>query len=865
MIRLLTALLLFVPLALFGQTRSVRQAMEEMRQSHGVFFVYDASLRLDAPYKGVSLRGKPLKEALRLLFCDTDIRYKRRGRNIMLWRETRVEAKPKAPRLQTYVVRGLVTDSIGEPIANASVIELAARQGALTNERGRYVLHLPKGGHRLAASYLGSRSVATVQLGSNTELNFVLASEKALDEVTVVADLNSSTRTTQTGKRTLTAEDLNREYALLSSPDLVKVIQQTSGVTSGAELASGLYVHGGAGDENLFLLDGTPLYQTNHSLGLFSAFNTDIIKNVDFYKSGFPARYSGRVSSITDVRTRDGDMKHVHGTFSLGLIDGRLQVEGPVVKDKTSFNIALRRSWIDLLLKPAYALINSGNDEEKYSFGYAFYDLNAKVTHRWGNGHLAWLSLYTGSDNYSIHDTSSWEGYVTDTENRLSWGNTNVTLGTDLRLGTAVSASLAAVATYSHSLHDADEDDAYRYDDGTRRRFSLDVTSNRTRMYDVGAKADCRWYPRGHRVRFGGAFTHHSFRPQTTSQSFFYGDEAEQVDTSHVAESNRTSSNELSLYVEDELDFSRHWSAGLGCSYTFVHTQGTGYHLLDPRFALKYGWNDGMAVKISFTRMSQSVHRIASTFLELPTDFWVPTTSAVRPTVSHQWAGGFYVERKAWTASLEGFFKRTSRLLQYKEWLGLLPPAARWSQNITEGDGRACGVELDAAYRTPRMRASLAYTLSWSERRFPLLHAGWFRDQFDNRHVLDLNVRYKLSGRLSLSAAWTFHSGNRITLPEGYALQPSTPGEKSGEEAGFIYSSPNNVALPAYHRLDLGADFRHTGKHGREHVWNVSVYNAYCHMNTMFVKVHKNDDGTFSARCKGYIPIIPSVSYTLKF
>lgn len=860
------AFLLFwaIPMTLLGQTRTMRQALEEVKQMHNVFFVYDASLKLDAPYKGNSLKGQTLKASLRLLFENTDVHYKRSGRNIMLWRETQATAKPKMPKLQKYVVHGLVTDSVGEPIVNASVTDASTQQGTLSDERGRYLLHLPKGRRRLSVSYMGRESAKTIQVERDEELDFTLANERQLEEVIVVADLKSPTSTAQTGKRTLTASDINTEYALLSSPDLVKVLQQTSGVASGVELASGMYVHGGSGDENLFLLDGTPLYQTNHSLGLFSAFNTDIVKNVDFYKSGFPARYCGRVSSITDVRTRDGNMQSMHGAFSLGLIDGRIQVEGPIVKDRTSYNIALRRSWIDLLLKPACALINSGDDEEKYTLGYVFYDLNAKVTHHWGSN-LAWLSLYSGRDQYGVHDKSMWSGYVTDTENKLSWGNTNITLGTDLRLSTALSASLAAIATYSHSLHDAYEDDTYHYDDGTRRRFSLDVTNNRTEMCDFGGKADFRWYPRGHRVRFGGAFTHHAFRPQTTSQSCYYGDLSEREDTSRVEEQSRTSSNELSLYLEDELSLSRRFSSVLGCSYTFVHTQGKSYHLLDPRLALMYECRKDLAVKMSFTRMSQSVHRIASTFLDLPTDFWIPTTSEVRPTVSNQLAGGCYFNREAWTVSLEGFYKHTSHLLQYREWLGFLPPAARWRQNITEGDGRSWGAELDVSFRVPRLSTTLAYTLSWSERNFPELHEGWFRDQFDNRHKLDLNVRYKLTSHVSLSAAWTYHSGNRITLPEGYAVQPSLPDGQADTELDYIYSSPNNFSLPAYHRLDLGAEFRRTTKRGRERIWNVSVYNAYCHLNTMFVKVRKNDDGTFSARCKGYIPIIPSVSYILKF
>lgn len=863
--------LLVLPSCVWAQHASVHQMMTSVSRREGVFFVYDASLDLSQPYKGVSLDGKPLRECLSLLFDGTDIHYRRHGKNVMLWRDK--HPKPARPREQPqkeklFVVCGTVKDENGEPVINASVFNPRTRQGVLTNERGQYCLRLSAGRHSLTASFTGCTPQTTsLLLKKNTTLDFSLQSTLELAEVTVVADMNSPTLTTTTGKRTLTAADINTEFSLLSSPDLVKTLQRTSGVAGGVELTSGLMVHGGNGDENLFLLDGTPLYQTNHSLGLFSAFNTDIIKNVDFYKSGFPARYSGRVSSITDVRTRDGDAQQIRGLFSLGLVDGRLQVEGPIVKDKTSFNIALRRSWIDLLLKPAYALINSqAGDGEKYSFGYAFHDLNARITHRLCNGQSLWLSVYEGSDHYSIGDQSAWDGYFTDTNNRIGWGNLNVALGADVRLSHTLSLAATAIGSYSRSHQSSDEDDTYHYADGTRRRFSLAINDNHTRMHDLGAKADFRWEAgRGHRIRFGGSYIHHVFRPQTTRQTFYYGDASESVDTSFVEERSRTASDEMTLYAEDEMDLTQRLSASLGCSYTLTHVSGRIYHLLDPRLAFRHRLNDHLTLKLSYTRMSQSVHRIASTFLELPADFWVPTTSTLRPTQSWQMAGGVYLQQGPWTATLESFYKRTDHLLTYRNWMGLQPVAALWQDNVTVGKGRSWGAELDVFYRTPRVRASLSYTLSWSKRLFPEIQDGWYNDQFDNRHKLDLSLRYKLSRRISAYAAWTYHSGNRVTLPVGYAPQPQMPGEKETMTGGFIYGQPNNFTLPAYHRLDIGADFHHTTKRGRDCIWNVSLYNAYCHLNTMYVKLQGHSDGTVSAQCKGFIPVIPSVSYTIKF
>ena len=297
--------LLFSPAGALAQT--VRKQMEQLQAEHGIGFVYDSSLPLDAAYQGEPLSALPLEQALEQLFARTNIIYKVQGDHVLL--------KTKGPKGERYTVSGHVSDHQGELLINATVYDLTTRQGTMTNEYGYYSLTLPAGDHQLRFTYVGhQQQTLSLTLTSHRTQNVTLPASQQLQEVVVTADLNSPIVGTQMGKHSLSQADIKTEFSLLSSPDVVKALQRLSGVQEGIELASGLYVHGGNGDENLFLLDGTPLYSANHSLGLFSSFNADMVKNVDFYKSGFPARYSGRLSSVVDVRTNDGNMQQWHGS-----------------------------------------------------------------------------------------------------------------------------------------------------------------------------------------------------------------------------------------------------------------------------------------------------------------------------------------------------------------------------------------------------------------------------------------------------------------------------------------------------------------------------------------------------------------------
>lgn len=361
-------------LNLYAQTKStnMKQVIEILQKWYQVNFVYDASLE-NIKLANTPLINNSLEENLKTVLNKTGICWEKKDNYILLFRQ------------KQYTYSGYVCQDNGETLINATIFDQTTKTGTLSNEHGFFSLTLSEGKHSIRISSIGyQETMNEIDLKADCQTTVYLKENTIpLADIEIIGNLNSPLNTTQTGKVSFTSEQLHTEYSLLSSPDLVKTIQNVPGVSSGTELLSGLYVHGGKNDENLFLLDGTPIYQINHVGGLFSAFNTDIIKNVDFYKSGFPARYGGRLSSVIDVRTKDGDMKEFHGNFSLGLIDGRIQFEGPIIKNRTSFNIAMRRSWADLLTAPAFAIFNrvqSNNDH--LNARYAFHDINGKITHR---------------------------------------------------------------------------------------------------------------------------------------------------------------------------------------------------------------------------------------------------------------------------------------------------------------------------------------------------------------------------------------------------------------------------------------------------------------------------------------------------
>jgi hypothetical protein len=706
---------------------------------------------------------------------------------------------------------------------------------------------------------------------------FIEEQHDTINESIVTAQTSKELNTTQTGFQKLDKIVFERGYAMFSSPDVIKAIQQLPGVASGTELLSGMYVRGGDGSDNLYLLDGVPLYQVSHLGGIFSSFNTDVLESLDFYKSGFPARYGGRMSSVVDVKTKDGDFREYHGLASIGLLDGRLQFEGPIIKDKTSFNIGLRRSWLDVLTVPTTYLI-SDLEDVKLRLKYAFWDLNANLTHKFSDENKLTLRIYGGRDKAKFgqaRDHKYFEGEedlsgsMYDFEWGLGWGNFVTSLNWDYRFNPSHEMSAKVYFSRYGSLFSMYDYYEYRGDDGKVEQYSISDNRNSSQTSDIGFRADFSYRPNAsHHIRYGTLLQYHFYSPEHSIYNYAqaYSTVTNNEDRSY---SNHAESFEPAVYIEDEMIITDWFTANVGLRYSSVWAQNKVYHNIQPRAALRFAVGDNTSIKMSYSEMAQNNHLVSSNYLSLPTSFWMPSTDKIAPSKSRQLSAGVYFNLPHNIKfNVEGYGKTMDNLLEFRGKWGIYPPIHLWEESLVVGKGRSWGVESELSWADSKTSLTAYYTLSWSQRFFEDFYQFWYKDRNDNRHKLTLTGTRRIGKKFEVYASWNYHSGGWMTSQS----QAIWEGEV-GKWPEMFFSYPNNLQVPDYHRLDLGCNFHKTTKRGNESIWNLSFYNAYCRINPIIAYVAERYDFTeenlagfnFVGQAFGIIPIIPSFSYTLKF
>jgi len=688
-----------------------------------------------------------------------------------------------------------------------------------------------------------------------------------LNAARITAIKEKMRNTTQTGLMHIESKELASGVALFGSPDVVKKLQLLPGVAAGNELMSGLYVHGGDGADNLYLLDGVPLYNISHFGGLFSSFNTDVIDNLDFYKSGFPARYGGRLSSVVDVETRAGDMEHYHGSVSLGLIDGRLQAEGPIIKGKTSFNVGLRRSWMDVVTIPAILYANSQNgDDQTVGGGYSMSDVNARITHRFGPGHELNVCFYAGLDN--LHASMDETNYAIDQDGQsrsgpskmevsVKWGS--LTASASHKYAFSKKLKEQTILYYSQSTSRTGYNfGIWGFSEGAETTTSMD-DADASYVREGGLNSQWDWYPNAfNHVRFGGSLQKHWYH---TGRSFASStvQNGATVQESSNSEEQGYRAFEPAVYAEDEIFLRYNLTVNLGLRYALFAISGKTWHSLEPRVAAKWMVHPDISFKLSYTRMSQFAHLVAATYMDLPSNCWMPSTALARPLFSNQVAGGLYTTPfKYFTFNIEGWYKTMDHLLMYNGNNSFVPPITEWEKSFSEGRGRSFGMELEASYHKGRLSLSAYYTLSWTQRRFEDIYNNWFPDRNDNRHKINLVASWQFAKHWEVFANWNYHTGNRITFPSHFIEEPD--GTRR-----YLYDAPYNTKLPDYHRLDLGLDYFTTFRSGHKLQVNLSVYNAYNHLNASMAFLETDAQGHYSGMAYGLVPIIPTITATYKF
>jgi hypothetical protein len=762
-----------------------------------------------------------------------------------------------------YTISGYIRDSLSsETLLGASVTVKGQTKGVNSNQYGFYSITLPKGTYTLVCSFVGYLSQEVdIELNEDLNINFSPFPKSSLSQEIVISSKrrDANVKDAQMGRVDLSMNKIRSVPVIFGEVDPLKTLQLMPGVSNAGEGNSGIYVRGGGPDQNLIMLDDAVVYNTGHLFGFFSIFNGDAIKNTTLIKGGIPAQYGGRLSSVLDVTMKDGNMQEFQAEGGIGTIASRLSIQGPIKKDKASFILSGRRTYVDLLAKP---FIKKGSNF--YGSGYFFYDLNAKVNYRFSDKDRLYFSGYFGRDVFDFVNSKR------SFDIQIPWGNSTMTA----RWNHVFNKKLFANTTVVYN--------DYEFDFGAvQNNFELRLRSG---IRDLNVKSDIDYYvsPK-HKMKFGAAYTYHRFTPSVVSGK-------QDTTVFNPNNSQVKFANEAALYVQDDWELSDKVKVNAGMRYSWFQQVGPykkyvqdddgnkldsvsygrfdpvkTYGGFEPRLTIRYALDDETSLKGAVTRNLQYIHLVSNAGTTLPTDVWVPSTYRVKPQISWQYALGLYknFDDNMFETSVEVYYKSMQNQIEYKE--GYTPSIRDSEEEFVFGKGWSYGAEFFINKSRGKLTGWIGYTLAWTWRKFDGLNGGEkFPAKYDRRHDLSVVAIYELSKKWKISGVFVYATGNATTLPERFYIVEGVLTQE--------YSNVNQYRLSAYHRLDFSATYTpkpNTTKKWKGS-WVFSIYNTYSRMNPYFIYFDQTGspyDGTLQVQAKqvSLFPIIPSITYNFKF
>lgn len=735
-----------------------------------------------------------------------------------------------------------------------TLIGVTVRAGGsvtLSNEYGFYSLTLPNNKYSIEFSAVGFQpKLEEVTLENDLKLNIQLEDEvKNLEAVTVTAQSRGrSISSPQMGVERLSTAEIKNIPVLLGERDILKTMQLLPGIKSAGDGNSGFYVRGGAGDQNLILLDEAPVYNASHLLGFFSTFNSDAIKDMTVYKGGMPAQYGGRLSSVVDIRMNDGNNQDFNVSGGLGLISAKLNVEGPLQKDKSSFLLTGRRTYADVFLKL------SGDSTVNRNTLY-FYDLNAKLNYQLGDKDRLFLSGYFGKDVLGVGETFG-----------IDWGNGTGTLRWNHIFSNKLFSNTSLIFSnykYNISIRSGGDD--------------FDIFSQ---IRDYNLKQEYQWYANGrNNIRFGFNSIYHIITPGevTASQTSSVNSSALQKRYSweNAAYFTNTWKTSDKVNITYGIRFSAFSILGKGDFYnidndgkvTDTLSYGAGefvktYFNLEPRLAVSYIFNSSTSVKASYVRNVQNLHLVSNSTSSNPTDKWIANTNIIRPELSDQVSAGFYKNlfNNRYELSVETYYKTMQNQIDYRDGADIFSNSDAIESQLLFGKGRAYGLELLMKKKAGKFTGWLSYTLSKTEKQINGINDNkWYNARQDRTHEVALVGSYQLSKKWTISANWVYYTGDAVTFPAGkYRVDDRTV---------FYYTERNGYRMPDYHRLDVGATWELKKKKRWSSELTFSLYNAYGRENAYTISFRDNEDDPNKTEAVRYalFKFIPSITYNFKF
>ncbi|HEX7755919.1 MAG TPA: TonB-dependent receptor [Niabella sp.] len=753
---------------------------------------------------------------------------------------------------EKYTLSGTIkTAKSGETIIGASILINGKDNGTISNEYGFYSVTLPRGSYSVTYSAIGFEAVTEeISLNSNKLQDVLLPDQVVnLEDVTVSSSIKGRTISgTQMGVEHLNMKEVNTIPMLLGERDILKAIQLLPGIKSAGDGNSGFYVRGGSTDQNLILLDEANVYNASHLMGFFSTFNSDIVKDVTIYKGGMPAQYGGRLSSVLDVKMNEGNNQHYGVSGGVGLISAKLNVEGPIQKDKSSFLISGRRSYADLFL-PIF-----GDSTNKGTKLY-FYDLNAKMNYVLGSKDRLYLSGYMGRDVLKLEKQFG-----------MDWGNKTATLRWNHIFNDRVFSNTSFI--YSNFNYNINIDNPGNH---------LNIFSQ---IRDVNLKEEVQWYAgTSHELRLGFNSIYHTVTPGeitssgTTSYNNLLLQDRYSWENAVFATDTWKMSDRFRLTYG--LRLSSFAIIGPGDFYeidkeghvtdTLHYKDGQlvkNYWNLEPRLAASFVLNSSSSIKASYARNTQNMHLVSNSATNVPTDKWIASTNIIKPEIADIYSVGWYknLRENVYELTIESYYKWMQNQIDYRTGADVYTNDAIESQLLT-GDGRAYGIEMLLKKKQGKMTGWVGYTLSKSERKIEGINDGeWYNARQDRTHDVAVVANYQLNKKWNLSANWVYYTGDAVTFPSGkYVID---------KQIAFYYTKRNAYRMPAYHRLDLGATMQlKTKRKGFSSELAFSVYNAYGWQNAFVITFQQSDtnpDVTEVVKTSLF-RFVPSISYHFKF
>lgn len=860
---------LTTPVTFSCTERSPSDALVDLSRQLGINIVFSDRLFENCPPVTIRATQEPLKHILDQMAQCPKTAYKIVGEQIVYYQ-----------RIIKRSLSGYVEDAeTGERLIGASVRILSDRPLSVsTNEFGFFSIRLDEGNYPLRGAYVGYQPVQTIiNLNTDRIIHLQLKTNARLPEVVIAADPAQEEKERKSGSpKHLNLNDLHLLPMPGGEADLLRQTALEAGIETGTDGLGGLHVRGGNADQNLFLLDDVPVYSPSHALGLFSIFNPATVSSVRLWKGDFPARYSGRTSSVLDVRTREGNMNQYDAEVSSGLFASSAVVEGPLIKKgRGSFLLGGRMTyfqpWVNFFSSKGNLLTFSG-DEVKYRF----YDSNLKLNYTLSDKDRIYLSLYYGGDLFKNNFGQSYndpKGYITDhSVLATDWGNSIAAL----RWNHLLRENLFTNTTLRYSRFFYQSRLGFRsnilYPDGKQYQLADYGQLYQTLIRDWSWKTDFTFYiSKPLTLRWGVAYTTHNFQPGALSANFLQAGQTQgNVDSlASILENNeRLNADEAEAYFDTEWEPVKNIYLETGLHGSVFQVKNANYRILQPRFRVKHLGRKGWSEWFGYHQTAQNLHQIGTFNISLPFELWVPSTRKVPPERVHQFSTGIGWQKNAWSWQIEGYYKHFDRVLTFISsgdalYTGGAVDASGWEDRIAGGTGSSRGLEFLIEKNKGRTQGSITYTLSKTTRLFSELNSGRpFPMRFDRTHDLKVSLRQKLFNWLEFDAVWSFATGNPITLTGVKFTHESVEGEVQREV--FFYTEVNGYRLPNYHRLDLAFNFAfHTGR--VHHEIQAGVYNTYNRLNPFYLYIDAGSSVKGKAIQYTLLPLLPVFRYDLKF